>query len=161
MEDTQSGDGLTMHWMKIEDFLAKTISYSQNYEDILLSRVFREPEGLYIDVGANHPVFHSVTKLFYDRGWRGINIEPSPVVFTHLAAERPRDVNLNVGIASCDGMLTFYQSLLFHGWSTFVGELAAHYRNQGLLMEERSIPVTTLAKVCEQYADRPIDFLKI
>ena len=161
MEDAKRADGLTMHWMKLEEFLGKTISYSQNCEDILLGRVFRDAEGLYIDVGANHPVFHSVTKLFYDRGWRGINIEPSPVVFTHLVEERPRDVNLNVGIASCDGTLTFYQSLVLHGWSTFVADLAAHYRNQGLAMEETSIPVTTLAKVCEEYADRPIDFLKI
>ena len=161
MEDARSADGLTMHWMSLDDFLVKTISYSQNFEDILLSRVFREPEGLYIDVGANHPVFHSVTKLFYDRGWRGINIEPSPVVHKHLAEERPRDVNLNVGIAAVDGVMTFYQSLVYHGWSTFVADLAAHYRAQGVAMEERPIPVTTLAKVCEDHADRPIDFLKI
>ena len=161
MRGTEGSDELTMHWMKLEEFLGKTISYSQNYEDILLSRVFRESEGLYIDVGANHPVFHSVTKLFYDRGWRGINIEPSPVVFAQLVEGRPEDINLNVGIASSEGTLTFHQSLVYHGWSTFVGDLAAHYRAQGVAMEERSIPVTTLANVCREYVGRPIDFLKI
>jgi hypothetical protein len=41
------------------------ISYSQNNEDILLWRALKNVEkGFYIDVGANHPVDDSVTKLF-------------------------------------------------------------------------------------------------
>ena len=152
-------DGLTMHWMGLEDVFAKVVSYSQNYEDILLSRAFREPTGFYIDIGANHPIFHSVTKLFYDRGWRGINIEPSPVVFDRLAADRPRDINLNLGISNQAGILTFYESLVYHGWSTFRPDLAEHYRRQGVAMAERAIPVTTLARVCEEHVRGPIDFL--
>lgn len=154
-------DGLTMHWMRLEDVFEKTISYAQNYEDILLARVFPEPEGFYIDVGANHPVFHSVTKLFYDRGWSGINIEPSPVVFERLRDDRPRDLNLNVGLSDRDGTLTFHESLVYHGWSTFRPDLAQHYRDLNVAMVERPIPVTTLARVCEAHANRPIDFLKI
>ena len=54
------------------------VSYAQNHEDVLLRRVFPdEPNGFYIDVGANDPVRDSVTKHFYDRGWHGINIEPA------------------------------------------------------------------------------------
>jgi FkbM family methyltransferase len=154
-------DALHMNWMTLEDVSHKTVSYAQNQEDVLLGRAFREKDGFYVDVGANHPVFHSVTKLFYDRGWRGINIEPSPLVYDHLAKERPRDLNLNVGLASRDGMLTFYEALTYHGWSTFRPELAAHYRNQNVPIAERSVPVTTLAKVCEEHVDRTIDFLKI
>ena len=41
------------------------------------SAVSRIPSGFYIDVGACHPVVHSVTKLFYERGWNGINIDRS------------------------------------------------------------------------------------
>lgn len=53
------------------------ISYSQNFEDIILWRALKNIEnGFYIDVGANDPVVHSVTKLFYENGWRGINCEP-------------------------------------------------------------------------------------
>lgn len=154
-------DGLVMHWMSREDVRNKTISYAQNYEDVLLSRVFREPEGFYLDVGANHPVFHSVTKLFHDRGWRGINVEPSPVVHQHLMADRPRDLNLNVGLSDRDGTLTFYESLVYHGWSTFRPDLAERYREMNVAMAERPVPVTTLARVCEAHVDRPIDFLKI
>jgi hypothetical protein len=55
------------------------VSYAQNREDILL-RAFFDPKevGFYVDVGAYDPDDDSVTRLFYDRGWRGINIEPQP-----------------------------------------------------------------------------------
>jgi FkbM family methyltransferase len=154
-------DGLVMHWMSLEDVWAKTVSYAQNYEDILLGRVLRDPKGFYIDVGANHPIFHSVTKLFYERGWRGINVEPSPVVFDRLAADRPRDLNLNVGLSDRDGSLSFFDCPEQNGWSTFRPDLAEHYRGQGVAMVERSVPVTTLARVCEEHVSGPIDFLKI
>ena len=51
------------------------VSYAQHGEDILLHRLFPEGHrGFYLDVGANHPTLHSVTKHFYDRGWRGVNL---------------------------------------------------------------------------------------
>ena len=53
------------------------ISYAQNYEDVMLWRALQHVEnGFYVDVGANDPTVDSVTKAFYDRGWRGLNIEP-------------------------------------------------------------------------------------
>ena len=50
------------------------ISYAQNYEDVMLWRALQHIEnGFYIDVGAAWPDVDSVTKAFYDKGWRGIN----------------------------------------------------------------------------------------
>ncbi len=155
------GEQIPMHWMTLDDVYLKTVSYAQNHEDILLGRVLPMSDGFYLDVGANHPVFHSVTKLFSERGWRGINIEPTPSLHRLLEIDRPRDINLNVGIGSTDGNLTFYEATSLHGWSTFRPELADHYRNQGVPVSERSVPVMTLASVCEQYVDRTIEFLKI
>ena len=63
-------------------------SYADNFEDVLLQRAFElDARGFYIDVGAYAPVEHSVTKQFYDRGWRGINVEPNPQPFAELAAD--------------------------------------------------------------------------
>lgn len=153
---------LVMDWLKREDLDLKTISYAQNHEDILLARALPGGAGLYVDVGANHPVFHSVTKLFYDRGWTGLNIEPSPPVFELLRAARPHDVNLNVGVGNEAGTLTFFETPGRHGWASFRPELAAHYREQGVAVVERPVPVRTLAEICEEHVgDRTIDFLKI
>ncbi len=66
------------------------ISYAQNQEDVLLNRVFQGlSDGFYIDVGANDPVVDSVTKLFYDRGWTGINVEPDENCWRRLERSAP------------------------------------------------------------------------
>ena len=77
------------------------ISFAQNFEDVMLYRVFRgQPTGFYIDVGAADPTHRSVTRLFYDLGWRGINIEPRQMFFEELQHARPRDINLDCGAGS-------------------------------------------------------------
>src|ERR1043166_2275289 len=80
------------------------ISYAQNFEDVMLNRVFRDrTDGFYVDVGAADPVNLSVTKWFYDLGWTGINVEPHPEFFEKLQAERSRDLNLHCGAGAADG----------------------------------------------------------
>ena len=63
------------------------VSYAQNREDVLLSRVLPGPVGSYIDVGAADPVELSVTKWFYDRGWRA---ERERVAWEALRRAEPR-----------------------------------------------------------------------
>jgi FkbM family methyltransferase len=138
------------------------LSYAQNREDVLLNRLFIDrDDGFYIDVGACHPVFHSVTKLAYDRGWNGINIEPMPNMFQLLTRERPRDINLHMGLSNREGISIFYEVPAAMGYSTFSREQAEDLRRSGYVLEEHSIPVATLAQVCEKYVGRTIDFLKI
>ncbi len=140
----------------------KILSYAQNLEDILLNRVFADrSSGFYIDVGACLPIDDSVTKLFYEHGWHGINIEPQPTFFEVLARDRPRDINLPVGLSNREGTLVFYEVPADRGISTFSAEQAEEYRRAGREIIERSVPVTTLARVCEEYDVPTIDFLKI
>jgi FkbM family methyltransferase len=146
----------------LRDLHHKKISFAQNSEDILLSRALGKPEGFYVDLGANDPELHSVTKLFYDQGWSGINVEPNPLLHQRLCAQRPRDVNLNVGVASAPGSLAFYDVPKLHSWSTFDADFARKYRqDHGLEVIERSIPVRTLADLCAEHVQGEVDFLKI
>ena len=138
------------------------ISYAQNGEDVLLRRVFPDSyQGFYVDAGANDPIYHSVTKHFYEHGWRGVNIEPLPKMHARLTADRPRDVTLHAGLADIEGVLTFHESESIHGWSTFNSLMAADYKALGHVLVERNVPVTTLQKVCDEYSPGQIDFLKI
>ena len=139
------------------------ISYGTNHEDVLLRRLFPESaEGFYVDVGAGDPVLGSVTKHFYDRGWRGINVEPAVPVFERLESQRPRDVNLNVGVAAGEGTLTFHEAPdELHGLSTFSAALAAQHRARGVAFVEKRVPVTTLARVLAEHAPASIDFLTV
>ena len=65
--------------------------------------MFKEvAQGFYVDVGAGDPWDGSVTKLFYDRGWSGINVEPGPA-HELLAAARPRDTNVRAVVGEDEG----------------------------------------------------------
>ncbi|MBA3885640.1 MAG: hypothetical protein H0X67_07895 [Acidobacteria bacterium] len=49
--------------------LSKMYTYAQNFEDVMLNRLFHEQAtGFYVDVGAWDPNVHSVTKHFYNGG---------------------------------------------------------------------------------------------
>jgi FkbM family methyltransferase len=141
------------------------ISYAQNGEDVLLNRLFPSGyRGFYVDAGANDPVWNSVTKHFSLQGWRGVNIEPEAMMFERLVADRPGDINLNVGLSDREATLTFY---LCHdtehtrGWSTFSRAQADWMSARGMSFVKRTVPVTTLALVLEAHADCTVDFLKI
>lgn len=145
------------------------ISYAQNREDVLLNRVFRnEPHGFYVDVGAGHPVLDSVTRWFSDQGWRGINIEPRQDMFHLLARQRPRDLNLNIGVSDRSGILRFYHIELPEiqggdggGLSTLDSAIAEQYRRQGRSIIELPIAVESLTEVCDEHRVGEISFLKI
>jgi FkbM family methyltransferase len=137
-------------------------SYAQNHEDVLLARLFPPGvPGFFIDIGAMDPVIHSVTKLFSDRGWHGVNVEPAASPFERLHAARPRDINLNVGLSDHEGTLTLFESDPNSGWSTFSSDQAAQHRDAGIPLVERPVPVMTLAQVCQKYVTETIDFISI
>lgn len=138
------------------------ISYAQNREDVVLSRVFgSQAEGFYVDVGAWHPVLDSVTYAFYQRGWRGVNVEPLAGPLELLRRERPEDVNLGVGIAGRRGERTFYEDLTVPGLSTFSLAQAVKLRAAGHELRERPQPVVPLAEVFAEHVAGEVDFLKI
>lgn len=136
------------------------ISYAQQGEDVVLRRAFPHDDGFFIDVGANHPVDGSVTKAFSDAGWKGINVEPSRL-FDVLQRHRPWDVNLRAGLSDREGELEFYEFPEAEGLHTFVRAEADRARAEGFDYVTRRIPVTTLARVCEQHVRREIDFVSV
>lgn len=139
----------------------KFISYAQNYEDVMLWRTLKHvQQGFYVDVGAGDPVVHSVTQAFYERGWRGINIEPACLYYERLRAARPLDTNLPVAVSDTEGDLTFYE-IPETGLSTFDVDAAQKCRAAGWTVTEKTLPVVTLDQILEKHVNSPIHFLKI
>lgn len=159
------GRGVLMHTLLGESESSFSRSYSQQGEDCVLACLFQfQRTGFYVDVGAHHPVRHSNTRLFYRKGWRGINIDPRPGIMTEFARRRPEDINLEIGISNSAGDLTYYvfsEPTL----NTFDRDLAQqHQTTKGIqLIERRSVRTYRLAEVLNQYlpAGKLIDFLSI
>lgn len=138
-------------------------SYSQNGEDLALDKLLsKQKNGFYIDVGANDPVRFSNTKRFYDRGWVGINIEPNPEKLDKFNAQRPKDINLNIGIANTEGILKFYQ-FFPDTVSTFSKIEARESQKRGLkLVKNIEVEVKRLSQIVEAFAQgKDIDFISV
>lgn len=137
------------------------VSYAQNYEDVVLVRVLADvAQGRYIDVGAHDPRVDSVTCVFYERGWRGINIEPVQHWHQRLLAARPEDLNLRLAAGDHAGMLRLYE-VVGTGLSTVRADLAARHRASGLPVREWDVAVQTLDAICAGAGPGEVHFLKI
>ena len=137
-------------------------SYSQNFEDVYINRIFPDKnDGFYIDIGAHHPELDSVTKSFYDRGWNGINIEPTPQNFKLLEEARPRDINLNVAVSNFIGKGNFFD-IKDTGLSTLDEGLYNKYKkSSGYTIDNYSVDITTLDQIYSENSITDVDFLKI
>jgi len=137
-------------------------SYAQNFEDVMLARAFPGEKGFYIDVGANDPDIDNVTRVFYEPGWSGINIEPLSANMKALRKKRARDTNLEIAVGETDGSITFYEVGKWHGYSTTDPAIVEQHRKDGLEVIEHKVPVRKLSDVLDEHAkDIEVDFLKI
>lgn len=141
------------------------ISYAQNLEDIMLWRALKDhhiQKGFYIDVGAWLANQDSVTCLFYEKGWRGINVEPLPVYYRDLLEKRPEDINLSFIVSDQESLSELYtleDSKLSISQKTLVNEL----EKQELPIKKKSQPAINLAKLWEKYVPfgQEVHFLKV
>ena len=132
-------------------------SYAQDREDVILASILEGvKDGFYVDVGANSPDVYSVTKLFYEQDWNGINIEPLPDVYNELCAKRERDINLNIGIGNTRGTMTLYLDKMCSTLSDRVIK-DNHLENHPTIQ----IEVRTLADVLNDVKPEQIHFMKI
>jgi FkbM family methyltransferase len=137
------------------------VSFAQNREDILLDRLFGDHVGRFMDIGSCHPIDCNNTYFFYQRGWRGINVEPTRQGHALFQAHRPGDLNLDVAVSDHDGELTLYEAVNDHGNSTLHREIAENYHAQGVAIDAHSVPVRTVRSLVESYSIEPPDLLSI
>jgi FkbM family methyltransferase len=137
------------------------VSYAQNFEDVLLWRALGHiHNGFYIDIGAQHPVIDSVSKAFYEHGWRGVSVEATTTYANMLRKDRPDELVLQVAVSDLPGTMTFYE-IPKTGLSTGDKSIANKHQDQGFEVLETVVPCTTLANVFEQAGQRDIHWLKI
>jgi FkbM family methyltransferase len=137
------------------------VSYAQNREDLFLwALLAQRTPGFYVDVGCNHERLHSVTRLFYERGWSGINIDANP----KMAAEfgrRNRDISVVAGVGESDGQLEFREYPLHDGLSTFDDDVKAFHEPSQYPHIDHLVRVRTLSSILDEFDVDRIDYLKI
>ncbi len=138
------------------------VTHAQNGEDVVLWRALGGiRNGFWIDVGANDPDIDSVTRVFSDAGWTGINIEPMAPAFERLVERRPNDINLCVAIEDHEGESVYFAVGESLGLSTGDPRQVDEYRKSGLAIEEVSVMTRTLASVWAEFVTGDVHFLKI
>ena len=136
-------------------------TYAQNFEDVLLWRALKEVEGgFYIDIGAQDPVTDSVSLAFYERGWRGLHVEPNSHYAGLLREARPDEEVVQAVIAAEPGLADFYE-IENSGLSTADAEIAERHQRDGFPAKKVSIPAMQLEALLDRFKDREIHWLKI
>ncbi len=88
------------------------ISYATQLEDVMLWRLFSNiDKGFFVDVGVDNPQQDSVTRAFYERGWRGVNIAEDVANVELLLEFRSDDINFR-GCFQVKNLATNYAPLL-------------------------------------------------
>jgi FkbM family methyltransferase len=137
------------------------LSFAQNLEDVCLWHCLGgRPKGFYVDVGASSPIRDSVTHLFYEAGWNGINVEPIPERAAELRRLRPRDVIVSAALGSKPGAARLVRTSGIGGLSTLTppDQLPSEYQGHFWTIE---VPRITLTAILEEHRAERIDFLKI
>ncbi len=112
---------------------------------------------------AHSPFYFSNTAYFYQKGCRGVNIEPNPLLFKNFIKYRKNDVNLNIGVADKEGELDFYV-MSASTMSTFSLVNAQNLEREHSLkiVEVLKVKVSTIQNIIDKYCRGKFpDFLSL
>ncbi|RIK51534.1 SAM-dependent methyltransferase [Candidatus Microgenomates bacterium] len=138
-------------------------SYSQEGEDLILSRIFEgRDHGLYVDIGAHHPLRFSNTYLLYKLGWKGVNVDANPTTKELFDLLRPNDINLSIGVGKISTKADCY---VFNepAINTLDRSVVKHNKSKGYkLLATKKIRIETLKNILKRYLkNKELDLLTI
>jgi FkbM family methyltransferase len=146
-------------------------SFAQQGEDLIVETIckyLKIDEPTYIDIGAAEPVRNNNTFLFYQKGARGVLVEPNPSLVPKLRSTRPGDTVLGIGIGITDQEEADYYMIGGPGGfalNTFSREMAESYAtktgNYHYIEKVIKVPLVNINKVLAEHFDGAPDFFSI
>lgn len=134
------------------------VSYAQNFEDVLLWRALHDIDhGHYLDIGAQDPRLDSVSRAFYEAGWRGIHVEPTPFYADQLREARPDEIVIEAAVTDATGPIPFYE---LGGLSSGRKDVAKRHEESGHRPRKILMPTVSLDNLFGLF-DSEIHWLKI
>lgn len=131
-------------------------SYSQSGEDLIVDFLFDAMLGVkeisYLDIGANDPIDLNNTYHFYEKGYRGVCIDPNPLFREAYRSARPEDTYVVAGVGPKKGKIKFFE-ISPNTLSTFSEETARQYTEEDghQLIKTSNVPVLILHDVVKRY----------
>lgn len=120
----------------------------------------RKP-GFYVDVGCNHPVYHSNTWRLYQLGWRGIAIDANQEIIEMYKKIRPKDQVVTALVSDVEyemEFIVFESSLL----STVEPQHAAAWKETDKIKETKKLfPQTLNTILSEKKVPEEFELLKV
>lgn len=136
-------------------------SYAQNFEDVLLWRALQHvTRGVYVDVGAQDPIVASVSRGFYEQGWRGIHVEPAERMVERLRRDRPDEIIIQSALSDRSEHVRFFE-VPETGLSSCSARLAELHRHQGWKVKETKVPAIALDEVMANASGADIHWLRL
>ena len=142
-------------------YQSKKISYSLSSVDLIVDYIFKyKNDGLYIDVGCQHPISNNNTYILYKKGWNGINIDLDKKNIDLFNISRPDDTNINVAVSDKSGNVNLFY---YHDGSpinTINSQNADYQKNK--FKKIKLIKSETLNKILTNINfNKKIDYLNI
>ena len=137
---------------KIKQFIRGryNISFSKSGDDIQLMKLINQTQpGAYVDIGCWDPIKASNTYYFYLRNWKGICIDPNPVLKNLYKQFRPKDIFINSGIGSSNTYLDYY---MFEesSMNSFSSDFVLKHKDTLKIINKVNMPLYTLEEVLER-----------
>lgn len=136
-------------------------SYSQCGEDIIIDLLLQTLDiktPTYLDIGCHDPIIMNNTYLFYQKGFKGVCVEPDPSLFHRLIKIRKRDHCLNAGIGTTQKDRAEFYIMTSSTLNTFSKEVAEAYQSEGKQKIEKiiQIPMIPINDIIGNFfTDRP------
>ncbi len=134
-------------------------SFSQSGEDQVIRYLVYNVLGItmptYLDIGTNHPYMCNNTFYFYNRGSRGVCIEPDEQFAPLIKKHRKDDVYLQAGVAAGDAKQAVMYAFPgdYSGWNTFSEEEAVNRQKESgvAFTKVQNVALVNINKVIEQH----------
>lgn len=138
--------------------------YSQNDEErTILAHFDGKPAGTFLDIGAFHPTKFSNTRALFERGFKGVYIEPSPSLHQAFLDEIKDDPQMQL-VTDCigakSGEVEFHDS---GDWAVSTTDSAwvEKWKSSGATFTTIKVNMITVPELLEKAIYKTFDFISL
>ena len=155
---------MVKNFLKEKIYRRYSISFSKSGDDIQLYKLINKTEpGVYVDIGAWHPVKASNTYFFYFRGWKGICVDPNPDMALLFQKYRNADTFINKAVGYGKDKLYYMLEESSSSMNTFDLDFLKENNLEGTIIETKKLNFISLEKLLDENlkVDERLDFFDI